>query len=313
MARIPFSQAITPWMMGIGPEDFRDKTAAVQKYVRYMLARTNRMFKWEGLPESIPDYIFEMMIQANGHAIVADVGGQLYALTGTFSGFPDVYYRAEEYVVANPGLNISRTFTIDNDCVLIRNDHSTMGLIPLCNHYASMLVENDLSIVMEMISGRAAFIIGAGNDGDKLAADDFIRSLASGDLKAVLENRFIDGIKVNPGAATQSARLSQLIESSQFISAKWYNALGLDSNYNMKRESLTANEVDMNSDSLMPLIDDMLNCREKAAEDLNSKYGLSVSVSLESSWEDNAEQIHEQPEEPAAEEDSEEVKDEPTD
>ena len=308
--RIPFSQAVTPWLMGIQPVDFRDKMAAVQLYVRYMLSRTNRMLDVEGTPDSIPDWILKMMVQANGHCIIAEVNGELYALTGTWGGFPDPYYRGTEYIVANPGLDISRTFYPGKDCAVIRNDHAMLGLVPMCNHYASLLLENDLSLMMELVTGRASFIIGAGNDADKMAADDFIRKLWSGDLNAVLENRFIDGIQVNPGAAGASTRLSQLIESHQFISAKWYNSLGLDSNYNMKRESLTANEVDMNSDSLMPFVDDMLTSWEEGFDEVNRMFGQSWTVKLSSSWKDNEEQIHEATEEPAAEEGE---PDEPTD
>ncbi len=293
--RIPFSQAVTPWMMGIGPVDFRDKPAAVQSYVRYMLDRTNRMIKVNGLPESIPEYVLKMMVQANGHCIVAHVDGQLYALTGTWSGFPDPYYRGTEYVVANPGLDMSRTFKPGEDCVVIRNDHAMLGLVPMCNYYASMLVEPNLSLTMELVTGRAPYIIGAGSDADKLAADDFIRKLWSGDLSAVLENRFIDGLKVAPAAEGSSQRLQQLIEAHQFISAKWYNAMGLDSNYNLKRESLTASEVDMNSDSLMPLVDDMLDCWQTGVEEVNEMFGTSWSVELSSSWKDNDEQIHGDP------------------
>ena len=308
--RIPFSQAVTPWLMGIQQVDFRDKTAAVQMYVRYMLSRTNRMLDVEGTPDSIPDWILKMMVQANGHCIVAEVNGELYALTGTWGGFPDPYYRGTEYIVANPGLDISRTFYPGKDCAVIRNDHAMLGLVPMCNHYASLLLENDLSLMMELVTGRASFIIGAGNDADKMAADDFIRKLWSGDLNSVLENRFIDGIQVNPGAAGASTRLSQLIETHQFISAKWYNSLGLDSNYNMKRESLTANEVDMNSDSLMPFVDDMLTSWEEGFDEVNRMFGQSWTVKLSSSWKDNEEQIHEQPAEPEPEEGE---PDEPTD
>ena len=126
--------------------------------------------------------------------------------------------------------------------------------------------------------GRASFIIGAGNDADKLAADDFIRNLATGDLKSVLQNTFTDGIQVNPGANASSTRLSQLSEANQCLAAKWFNAIGLDSNYNMKRESLTANEVDMNSDSLMPLIDDMQAAWREGWREVDEMFGTSINV-----------------------------------
>ena len=53
----------------------------------------------------------------------------------------------------------------------------------------------------------------------------------------------------------------------------------------------------MNNDALLPLVDDMLKCRERAIEKVNEMFGTEISVSLASSWEDNAQEIeleHEQ-------------------
>lgn len=293
MGKVLWSESLTPWLMGIRYVDFKDKTEAVQEKVRYMLDRTGQMFKINGLPDTMPEYMIKNMIQANGHIAGLEYKGDFYGITGTFGGEPDPYYRGTEYVVANPAMPDLKTYYIPGkNCVVIKNDHLMLGLIPLCRRYASMLVENELSIIMELVTGRANYIIGAGSDGDKLAADDFIRQLWRGDLSAVLENRFIDGIKVNPGAVASSSRLSQLIEANQFITAKWFNELGLDSNYNMKRESLTANEVDMNSDSLLPLVDDMLISWREGFNDFNEMFGTNITVELASSWKDNDKQIH---------------------
>ena len=59
----------------------------------------------------------------------------------------------------------------------------------------------------------------------------------------------------------------------------------------MKRESLNSTESQLNNDALLPLIDDMLNCRRIAAEKINEKYGLNIEVSYSSSWEDNEKEI----------------------
>ena len=142
------------------------------------------------------------------------------------------------------------------------------------------------------MTGRAAFIAAAGTDADKLAVDDFIRKLWAGDLTSVLETRVLDGINVNPGMSATDNRLTTLIEANQFIKASWFNDLGLDANYNMKRESLTANEVEQNSDSLMPLVDDMLDSWREGFDELNERRGLNITVSFNSSWADNDAQIH---------------------
>ena len=78
-----------------------------------------------------------------------------------------------------------------------------------------------------------------------------------------------------------------MIESEQYIKASWYNDLGLNANYNMKRESINSGESQLNDDALLPLIDDMLQCRKNAIEKINSMFDTSISVSLASAWEDN--------------------------
>ena len=65
----------------------------------------------------------------------------------------------------------------------------------------------------------------------------------------------------------------------------------------MKRESLNTSESQMNNDALLPLVDDMLKCRERAVEKVNEMFGTDISVALSSSWEDNEQEIeleHEQ-------------------
>ena len=55
----------------------------------------------------------------------------------------------------------------------------------------------------------------------------------------------------------------------------------------MKRESINSNEAQLNEDALLPLVDDMLMCRQQALEKVNNMFGTNISVELDSSWEDN--------------------------
>ena len=52
----------------------------------------------------------------------------------------------------------------------------------------------------------------------------------------------------------------------------------------MKRERLTANEVEANTDNLYPLVDDMLKCRRLALAKINEMFGLNIEVQFNSSW-----------------------------
>ena len=90
------------------------------------------------------------------------------------------------------------------------------------------------------------------------------------------------------------------------MKASLYNELGLQSNYNMKRESINSGESQLNEDMLHPLIDDMLRERQIALEKVNAMFGTNITVEFNSAWEINEreetaaiEQIENAAEEPA--------------
>ena len=286
--------ALKPWMMGMRPADFRDKESLVRSHIRYMFTRTAQMFKYNGLPVTIPAYILEQQMQGLGHCIIAEKDYQFYSFTGGIGGLPDVYYRGTEYVVANPGLNFDKSYKIDEDCVFCRNDHMLNGLMPLHRRYATLLAENELSFYVAEINSRLQWLFNGSTDADKLTADNLIRDLERGNLSAVASPEFTGGIQLQPGAQYASQTIREIIEAEQYIKASWFNELGLDSNYNMKRESLTMTESQMNTDALLPMIDDMFECRKEMCKKLADMYGLEVSVEYNSAWLDNQIQMNEE-------------------
>ena len=82
-----------------------------------------------------------------------------------------------------------------------------------------------------------------------------------------------------------SNALSQLIEMHQYLKASLLNELGLNANYNMKRERINSAETELNNDGLLPMVDDMLACRQRAVNVLNEVYGLNITVEKASAWE----------------------------
>ena len=293
--------ALKPWMMGMRRADFRDKESLVRSLIRYMFVRTAQMFKYTGLPESIPAYILEQQLQGLGHCIIAKRNNEFYSFTGGLGGLPDVYYRGTEYVVASPALDFDEIYKIDQDCVFCLNDHMLNGLMPLHRRYATLLAENELSFYVALINSRLQWLFSGSTDSDKLVADDLIRDLEKGNLHAVAAPEFTGGIQLQPASQIAAQTLREIIEAEQFIKASWYNELGLDSNYNMKRESLTMTESQMNTDALLPLIDDMFECRKEFCKKLKAMYGLDVSVEYNSAWLDNQIQMDAETAQTAAE------------
>ncbi len=270
-----------------------DKGAAVNSYVLYYLARLQSMFKYEGLPDTIPAKWLEHYLLVNGSCVFVMDGDDLIVTTGGWGGLQDRYYIPTEYIVSNPYVKeeTRKTYTIGEDCVLIRNDVYAQGIMPLLMRYCSQLVENDVTMNVADILARATLTITALTDTDRQSVEQWFKKIRKGELGAIGELPAMAGnqdrsVNIQPFQSTAST-LTDLIEYHQYLKAGLYNELGLNSNYNMKRESINSNESQLNDDMLHPLIDDMLKMRREALEQVNEMFGTNITVDFDSAWKDN--------------------------
>lgn len=272
--------------------DFKDKCRNVNEHMSYMLIRTQSMFDWLNLPETIDKRNLELMLQTNGNVCWYKVNDELYVFTGGLGGEPNVYYMPTKYVVSNPYLNLFKTLEIGKECVVMPNDSLYIGLLPLFKRYATELMENELSLKIAMVNTRINSLINAPDDRTYQSAIKYLKDIEDGNLGVIADNSFLDGIKAQPYANSANTNIiTNLIELQQYLKASWYNEIGLNANYNMKRESINADESQLNNDALLPLVDNMLEQRVKYIENVNSMFGTNISVKLSSSWEDNLQEI----------------------
>lgn len=271
--------------------DLRDKNRTCKLYTRTTLNRLLALFKYEGLPDSIPARELELMLICGGCCIIAEHEGELYALQGGFGGLPDAYQRPTKYIIANPYLKLNKEFTISEDCVLLRNDYLMTGLMPTIIHFSSLLAENDLSIFLSTIAQRVQNVIVAGDDMQKQSADLFFKDVEAGRFGAIVSSEFFESIKSAPLTNPSGGSINQLIDLEQYLKACLFSEIGLNANFNMKKQSLHASEVGLNEEGLLPLIDEMLLLRQQALEEVNSMFGTNMSVELSSAWELQREEI----------------------
>ena len=264
--------------------NFRNKEKCVTSYVEYMLARTRRMFKYTGLPDTIPDVFLERYLQRNGECIIAEHNGQLYAFCGGLGGVYNEYYFPTKYIVANPYLNFSKEYTIGTDCVLIRNDTEMQGLLPMCSKYASLLVENDLTMRIADINRRIPAIAKVHSDNQKQGFDLLMKRVEDGDLNMSIQDNWEDMFTTLPFVDSSTTHITEYIEFTQYIKAQWFNELGIRMSHNMKREALSASEIASGDDMIRSLPEDMLECRMEALDKVNNMFGTKISVEYNSVW-----------------------------
>lgn len=273
--------------------DFSNKEQGVLQYVSYMLNRTQSMFEYTGLPESLPQRELELMLQTNGFIVipipskVKGVKGNVYAFAegASLGGERNVYYMPTICTISSPALNWSDSLKIGEECIVIPNDSLYIGLLPMFSRYASMLAENDVTIRLADINARIINLLSAPDDRTRKSAESYLKDVEEGKLGVIADNAFLDGIKSQPYASSGSTNnITQLIELQQYLKAGWFNDIGLNANYNMKRESINSEEAQLNSDALLPLALDMLRMRKIGFDLVNRYCDTNIGVELASSW-----------------------------
>lgn len=264
--------------------NYLDKAVNARNNVAYMLNRSNVMFKYHNLPDTIPASELEKMIQANGFAVIGKINGELYALNAGLGGEPDVYNNPTEAIVSVPAFNYNETWKIGKDCEVITNDSMHMGLIPLFAKYCTLMNENEISIMLSVINQRISFLLSANDDNTIASAKQLLKDIEAGKQGVVSDSKVFDSFKAQALTKNAGTGITDLIELEQYLKASMFNEIGLNANYNMKRERLSESEVEMNGDNLYPLVDDMASNRKSGVERINNLFGTDIQVEFNSSW-----------------------------
>lgn len=260
-----------------------NKKEQLSKFRADMLNKSLTMFEWKNLPDTLPAVEIEKQLQTNGYTIIAKVQGNIYAFQGGFSG-QDPYNQPTTAIVNNPSLKYNGTFTINDDCVIIKNDDMQQGLIHIYNKYGTLLIENQITMLMTDYNYRMPFTISSKDDTTTQSAREYLQKVIDGSLGVIGEAKLFDALKVTPTNNKGVNSFADLYGYQQFIEAQLNNTIGLATNNNMKRERLTTNEIEVNKNASYPLIDNMLRNRKQAVEKINKIFDLDIDVEFSSIW-----------------------------
>lgn len=260
-----------------------DKHKLLKQFKNNQLNKSLTMFEWSNLPDTIPAVELEKMLQINGYAVLAEYQGKLYAFQAGFSG-QDPYNQPTKAIVNNPALKNNTTYTIGEDCIVIKNDDMKQGLNGIYEYYGQRLIENQITMLMTDYNLRMPFTISSSDDQTTQSAKMYLKKIIDGSLGVIGEQKLFKALSVTPTNSKQTATFADLYGYQQFIIAQLNNTIGLATNNNMKRERLTTNEIEVNKNASYPLVDNMLKNRQQAVDAINKMFDVDISVEYGSIW-----------------------------
>ena len=278
-----------------------------------MFTKTQSMFEYSGLTETLKARWIENVLQHGGRGIITKVekanffddnffvenkikipNPGLYMFDAPGAGIQDLNGSPTFGICVHPYLRESLERTFGVDAVYCRNDSYSIGLSEIIERYSTQLAENECTLSIADILARATALLTAGDDRTQASAQKFIDDIFKGKLGIIGELSPISGmesVRTLPYAAAAGTQIKPLIELQQFLTGSLWHELGVESAYNGKREAIGEAEAGLNEATLLPLPDDMLKCRREFLREMNFLYGTSASVRFSSAWEREAEKF----------------------
>ena len=280
----------------------RNRLVSMQNRLDYLHVKVLEIFHYSGLDLTLPKRILESRVTQDGFTVVYEHEGNLFCTQTMPSGKEDVYGEHHEvhFTHSNEGESIDMTRTIGVDAVMVRNDAALIGLDPLLTEFALMEAQANITVLDNFMTLRTNRIIQAKDEASYASALEYEQQIRDGAPAVIMAEEFdaMEGINVHSTPIPSNAA-SQTIELFQYISSRYYSELGIVLNNNMKSQYV--NEAELGKSTGMPLIYNMLACRQEAVDEINALFGRDIKVSLSEEWNDEME-ADEAPVAPAEEE-----------
>ena len=248
------------------------------------------MFAYTGLPDTVDRTILEKHLQLYGYVVFFKYNNKLYFTKAGLTGSEkSPYNEPTEALVNVPALGINQRLTLNKNAVLVQNDDLRTGLLQYIKKSGTLLIENEITMLLNSYNDRIQSLITAGSDQSIAAANQYLNNIINGNLGTIAENSFLKDITVHNAQSTGKIDFSDLIQYQQYLKSDLYNMLGLSSLNNMKKERMNSLEVQANDDNVYPFVDSMLSNRKQGFEMVNKLFNGNIQVDFNGAWKDKAE------------------------
>lgn len=242
-------------------------------YDKYKLIAINA-FEWDGLPDGILERHVETQLFMEGQAIFYRSPGKGYmCLKCQNSGQVNVYGDPLWYVAF--GVNHTERLRAD-DCVIIENNKLRLATDQFIMFYVNKLTEAERTMDVNVKACKTPVVF-ACDDKDVLTFKRIFQQV-DGNTPAIYADRGLNMDSIQAFQTGVKFMGKDLQDYANAVENKLLTFLGLNNTPVDKKERLITDEAQANNQLIQSFADLQLEARERAAQAINEKYGLSVSV-----------------------------------
>ena len=244
-------------------------------------------FVWDGLPETVNERYLERVLHRHGLAVFFE-DPRLHAflaLHAAGTGDVDIYGDPKTFRVTG-NRYINREIS-SKDCVPIWTNRNRVNDQWVVNYYAAALAE---TVRVNALNSRSPMILALSQE-QRLAGENFYRQIAEGQpviftVKDDMGRGLAESVQAldnrqSPNAISDAIRVKKEIWDDAML------ALGIQCAPPDKKERLVDDEVEAIQGQTAAFRGVAISARQEAADAINERYGLNVSVH----WRHSREQV----------------------
>lgn len=242
-------------------------------YDKYKLVSVNA-FEWSGLPDGMEERHIEKVLFSHGKAVFFQAPQMGFmCLEAQNGGQVNVYGDPLNYMAI--GFGYQHRVNAD-DCVIIENNKLRFATEPFVMFYVNKMTEAERSMDVNIKACKMPVIF-ACDDKDLLSFKRIFQQV-DGNIPAIFADRGLNLDSITSFQTGVKFMGKDMQEYANSVENKLLTFLGLNNTPVEKKERLITDEANANNQLIDSFAELQLEARQRACEEINQKFGLSISV-----------------------------------
>lgn len=235
------------------------------------------LFEWSGLPEGLEERFIETYLFEDGKAVFFKDPEMSFMCLRTDDSAPVCKGYGEPSGWWATGYDYHKFYDKD-DCVLIANNKLRIATREIVTFYANKLAEAERTMDVNVKACKTPYIF-ACDENDVLTFKQIFQKV-DGNEPAIYADRSLNMDSLQVLQTGVKFLGNELQDYKNTVKNELLTFLGVNNVSVDKKERLITQEAESNDQLIQSFCDIQLEARQKACEEINTKYSLNVSVQL---------------------------------
>lgn len=269
--------------------DVADVTSGYDFWFYKLLNYCLGIYKYTGLPKSLPGREILMNLIMTGHAVIFQNRSELVTTKTVLYDF-DMYYRPTRATYGNVRI-FSRQLRLGEDAEVVYLNHIEgnvltnqavdSGLRSFILRYARQLADIESTANIYAVNMRLQSFPVASDDITREQVENFYKKIALGEKAVIMDNMILEMFRnVEVANRITNDTLNDILIARDKVLANFFQDIGIKYRHEQKKAQLTEDEVEADEQILVIDVEQMREVQQEGFDRVNDMFGTDIRVEI---------------------------------